>query len=160
MITMTVILIMTMMFRLWCRASQCRPLEVINPHLTHHQGKDDDDLGHDDDDDDDDDDNAEKGKSSVCKPGLEKKADKMGGVIRMGAFAKQPKPFTFLHRFQPCAPVGPRSLLLKTLHWGEVHLGKGGASKTDEFLEKFQTGGGSFPIQKFMLQIFAIINAS
>ena len=131
MITMTVILIMTMMFRLWCRASQCRPLEVINPHLTHHQGKDDDDLGNDDDDDDDegddddgddddegddddddDDDNAEKGKSSVCKPGLEKKADKMGGVIRMGAFAKQPKPFSFLPRFQPCAPVGPRSLLL------------------------------------------------
>ena len=39
-------------------------------------------------------------------------------------------------------------------------LGKGGVSKTDEFLEKFQKGGGSFPIQKFMLQIFAIINAS
>ena len=37
-----------------------------------------------------------------------------------------------------------------------------GPTKTDEFLEKFQKGGrgGSFPIQKFMLQIFAIINAS
>ena len=100
-------------------------MEVINPHLTHHQGKDDDEFGNQDDDDlanedddgdEDDDDDAEKGKRSVCKPGSEKKADKMGGVIRMGAFAKQPKPFTFLHRFQPCAPVGPRSLLLKTLH--------------------------------------------
>ena len=39
-------------------------------------------------------------------------------------------------------------------------LGKDGISKSDEFLEKFQKGGGSFPIQKFMLQIFAIINAS
>ena len=39
-------------------------------------------------------------------------------------------------------------------------LGKDGPTKTDEFLEKFQKGGGSFPIQKFMLQIFAIINAS
>ena len=42
----------------------------------------------------------------------------------------------------------------------QLSLGKGGVSKTDEFLEKFQKGGGSFPIQKFMLQIFAIINAS
>ena len=32
-------------------------------------------------------------------------------------------------------------------------LGKDGVSKTDEFLEKFQKGGGSFPIQKFILQI-------
>ena len=32
-------------------------------------------------------------------------------------------------------------------------LGKDGVSKTDEFSEKFQKGGGSFPIQKFMLQI-------
>ena len=39
-------------------------------------------------------------------------------------------------------------------------LGKDGPTKTDEFLEKFQRGGGPFPIQKFMLQIFAIINAS
>ena len=48
----------------------------------------------------------------ACKPGFPKKVDEMGGVIRMGAFAKQPKPFSFLPRFQPCAPVGPRSLLL------------------------------------------------
>ena len=40
------------------------------------------------------------------------------------------------------------------------YSGKDGVSKTDEFSEKFQKGGGSFPIQKFMLQIFAIINAS
>ena len=34
-------------------------------------------------------------------------------------------------------------------------LGTGGVSKTDEFSEKFQRGGGggSFSIQKFMLQI-------
>ena len=32
-------------------------------------------------------------------------------------------------------------------------LGKDGVSKTDEFSEKFPNGGGSFPIQKFMLQI-------
>ena len=32
-------------------------------------------------------------------------------------------------------------------------LGKDDLSKTDDFLEKFQKGGGSFPIQKFMLQI-------
>ena len=31
-------------------------------------------------------------------------------------------------------------------------LGKDGVSKTDEFSEKFQKGGGSFSIQKFMLQ--------
>ena len=35
-----------------------------------------------------------------------------------------------------------------------IHLGMDDPTKTDEFLEKFQTGGGgSFPIQKFMLQI-------
>ena len=75
MIVMIMILIMTMMFRLWCRASQSRPLEVINLHLTHHQGKDDDDLRNldDDNDEDDDDDEGEKGKTSICKPGLEKK---------------------------------------------------------------------------------------
>ena len=32
-------------------------------------------------------------------------------------------------------------------------LGKPTSSKTDEFSEKFQRGGGSFPIQKFLLQI-------
>ena len=31
-------------------------------------------------------------------------------------------------------------------------LGKGPATKSDEFLEKFQKGGGSFSIQKFILQ--------
>ena len=35
-----------------------------------------------------------------------------------------------------------------------INKGKDGVSKTDEFSEKFQKGGGgSFPIQKFMLQI-------
>ena len=38
-------------------------------------------------------------------------------------------------------------------------LGKGGPTKTDEFSEKFRRGG-SFPIQKFILQIFAIINGT
>ena len=33
-----------------------------------------------------------------------------------------------------------------------LHLGTGDATKTDEFLEKFQRRG-SFSIQKFMLQI-------
>ena len=76
------ILIMTTMFRLWCQASQSRPLEVINLHLTHRQGKDDDDLGYlddYDDEDDDDDDEGEKGKTSVCKPGLEKKKGRRDG---------------------------------------------------------------------------------
>ena len=31
-------------------------------------------------------------------------------------------------------------------------------SKTDAFSEKFRKGGGSFSIQKFILQIFVIIN--
>ena len=39
-----------------------------------------------------------------------------------------------------------------------LNLGKPTPSKTDEFSEKFQRGGGSFSIQKFMLQIFAIID--
>ena len=40
-------------------------------------------------------------------------------------------------------------------------LGTDGPTKMDEFLEKFQKGGwGSFPIKKFILQIFAIINGS
>ena len=34
-----------------------------------------------------------------------------------------------------------------------ILLGKGGATKSDEFSEKFQRGGGSFSIQKFILQI-------
>ena len=33
-------------------------------------------------------------------------------------------------------------------------------TKTDEFFEKFRRGGGSFPIQKFILQIFAIIKTT
>ena len=37
-------------------------------------------------------------------------------------------------------------------------LGTPTPSKTDEFSEKFHRGGGSFSIQKFMLQIFAIID--
>ena len=37
-------------------------------------------------------------------------------------------------------------------------LGTGGPTKADEFSEKFQGGGGSFSIQKFILQIFAIID--
>ena len=38
-------------------------------------------------------------------------------------------------------------------------LGKGPAIKSDNFLEKFQRrGGGSFPIQKFMLQILGTLN--
>ena len=37
--------------------------------------------------------------------------------------------------------------------WDNQNLGKLPPTKTDEFLEKFQTGGGSFPIQKFLLQI-------
>ena len=32
-------------------------------------------------------------------------------------------------------------------------LGKGHATKSDEFSEKFQGGGGSFSIQRFILQI-------
>ena len=40
-------------------------------------------------------------------------------------------------------------------HSGQcLHLGTDGNTKTDEFSEKFQRGGGgSFSIQKFMLQI-------
>ena len=40
------------------------------------------------------------------------------------------------------------------------HLGKGGADKLDEFLEKFQRAGGraAFSIQKFMLQILGTLN--
>ena len=38
-------------------------------------------------------------------------------------------------------------------------LGKHPPSKTDEFSEKFLRGG-SFPIQKFMFQIFAIIKGT
>ena len=38
-------------------------------------------------------------------------------------------------------------------------LGTGQVTKTDEFLEEFQKGGGgSFPIQNFILDIFANIN--
>ena len=47
-----------------------------------------------------------------------------------------------------------------TQYWNSMHhkgpqLGKHRTSKTDEFLEKFRrggVGGGSFPIQKFILQ--------
>ena len=37
-------------------------------------------------------------------------------------------------------------------------LGTGGGTKLDEFSEKFQGGGGSFLIQKFMLQILGTLN--
>ena len=45
---------------------------------------------------------------------------------------------------------------------GNLTKGRVAIKKTDEFSEKFQRGGGggSFPIQKFILQIFAIINGS
>ena len=49
----------------------------------------------------------------------------------------------------------PGVYFLKTLEqflW--KHLGTGAHTKTDEFSEKFQKGGGGpFSIQKFMLQI-------
>ena len=35
-------------------------------------------------------------------------------------------------------------------------LGKGPATKLDEFLEKFQRGAGSFSIQKFLFQILDV----
>ena len=38
------------------------------------------------------------------------------------------------------------------MHMIRNFLGKGGATKSDEFSEKLQ-GGGSFSIQKFILQI-------
>ena len=37
-------------------------------------------------------------------------------------------------------------------------LGKGPATKSDEFLDKFQGGGGSFSIQKSMMQILGTLN--
>ena len=37
-------------------------------------------------------------------------------------------------------------------------VGKGPATKSDEFLEKCPRGGGSFSIQKFMLQILGTLN--
>ena len=36
-------------------------------------------------------------------------------------------------------------------------LGKDGGTKLDEFSEKFQRGGGSYSIQKFMLQILGTL---
>ena len=46
------------------------------------------------------------------------------------------------------------------MHHKGPQLGKHRTSKTDEFLEKFRRGGVSFSIQKFMLQIFAIIKGT
>lgn len=44
---------------------------------------------------------------------------------------------------------------------GERFLGTKRNTKTDEISEKFRRGdGGSFSIQKFILQIFAIINST
>ena len=37
-------------------------------------------------------------------------------------------------------------------------LGKGLATKSDDFLEKCQRGAGSFSIQKFILQILGTLN--
>ena len=37
-------------------------------------------------------------------------------------------------------------------------LGKDPATKSDKFLEKCQRGGGSFSIQKFILQILGTLN--
>ena len=45
------------------------------------------------------------------------------------------------------------------MKFSTASLGKHPPPKTDEFSEKFR-GGGSFPIQKFMLQIFAIIKGT
>ena len=39
-----------------------------------------------------------------------------------------------------------------------ILLGKGGATKSDEFSEKFQRVGGSFSIQKFILQTLGTLN--
>ena len=38
------------------------------------------------------------------------------------------------------------------------HLGKDPATKSNEFLEKCQKGGGAFSIQKFILQILGTLN--
>ena len=76
---------------------------------------------------------------------------------------------TYAHKFQcsyklqnyPFDTQVPQQLALfifpeYTLTW------KHPPTKTDDFLEKFRRGGwgGSFPIQKFMLQIFAIIKGT
>ena len=57
-------------------------------------------------------------------------------------------------------PPPPSELFRKFIRFGCVRhpLGTPSPSKTDEFSEKFQRGGGSFSIQKFILQIFAIID--
>ena len=61
--------------------------------------------------------------------------------------------FPFLSIFRCCSII---SFVLSVCG----RLWKPTPSKTDEFSEKFQRvwGGGSFSIQKFMLQIFAIID--
>ena len=41
------------------------------------------------------------------------------------------------------------------LQFNFLRLEKGGYTKSDEFSERFQRGGGAFSIQKFMLQILA-----
>ena len=43
-------------------------------------------------------------------------------------------------------------------HNYEQPLGKGGATKSDEFLEKCQRGRGHFQSIKFMLQIWGTLN--
>ena len=42
--------------------------------------------------------------------------------------------------------------------FSNIGKGKGCATKSDEFSEKSQRGGGSFPIQKFILQTFGTLN--
>ena len=48
---------------------------------------------------------------------------------------------------------------IRSCHFAFNNLGTGRATKSDEFSEKFQKGGGwSFSIQKFMLQILGTLN--
>ena len=58
------------------------------------------------------------------------------------------------HKAIPVQVIGLFGYLVEIL-CEDRSLGKDGISKSDEFLEKFQKGGegGSFPIQKFILQI-------
>ena len=61
-----------------------------------------------------------------------------------------------------CQAVEHFQCMMEQVNFGySMNLGKPVPSKTDEFSEKFRTGeGGSFPVQKFMLQIFAIIKGT
>ena len=48
--------------------------------------------------------------------------------------------------------------LLRIEKFWKADLGKDPATKSDEFLEKFQRGGGSFSIQKSIMQILGTLN--